>query len=276
MKLTELSQKISKPVPMRHREPMAYLERARVSVSHNKVVAYSNSNPDGLELPVGSIGCLLLGPGTSITNEAVKIAARRDCCILWSGGGGIPIHCFSGNYRSPKNLLLQASLMVDEPRRLEIGRKLLLARNSFLLKDFHKIPAEEVSKAKSIQELLLVEARWAKTLYREQNTAAGLMEHNKLLKLANFMCYGLVTPLIINLGFNPNIGILHGQNRGGGPIFDIADLIKPTCSLRTSIDACLLNLSENEIKSKVLTAFAENNFQKRLIALIVEIYGLGD
>lgn len=34
-------------------------------------------------LPVATLNTLLLGPGTTITHEAVKIAAAANCNVCW-------------------------------------------------------------------------------------------------------------------------------------------------------------------------------------------------
>lgn len=259
---------------MKYREPMIYIERSKVVVQNNQVVVVNKRLPQGKSIPIATTGCLLLGPGTSITAEAVKIIARRECCVLWSGGGGIPIHCFSGNYRAPRNLLLQAKIMLDEGRRLQLAKRLLKLRNSFLPPDAQKLDEEQIEKLSSVQNCLLFEARWAKAFYRSVNKKHNISIQRSMVKLSNFMCYGLVTPYIINLGFNPNIGIMHGQNRGGGMIFDIADLIKPVCSVEVAAEACKAKYSTNELKASVISTFKRNNCGSKIIKAIRDIYDL--
>jgi CRISPR-associated protein Cas1 len=278
MNLNSLSQKITKPVSMSHREPMVYVERAKIAVKDNNVVAFSKSGfTNELRsdiIPVASIGCLFLGPGTSITNEAVKIISRRECCLLFCGGGGIPIYNYSANYRSPKNQLKQATVALNNVRRLQAVKFLLTARNHYLLQEDTKMDPAEIDSCSSVQDCFLVEARWAKKFYEQINTKFGILGENKYVKLTNFMCYALVTPLILNLGFDPNMGIMHGNNRGGGLIFDIADLIKGVCSVRLSASAIRQGLSENQLKASVIQTYKDHGFQKKCIATLTKIYEL--
>jgi CRISPR/Cas system-associated endonuclease Cas1 len=65
MSLLELSQKIAKPLPVRHRTPVVYVERARIYVAANQVIIRNKIRQ--IRLPVGSTACLMLSPGTSIS-----------------------------------------------------------------------------------------------------------------------------------------------------------------------------------------------------------------
>lgn len=272
MSLLELSQKIAKPLPVRHRNPVVYVERARIYVAANQVIIRSKTRQ--VSLPVGSTACLMLGPGTSISNEAVKIIARRDTTILWAGGGGLPIHCISGNYKTPKNIILQAQIMADDSRRLECAKAFLRKRNDFLPTDIKQVDSGEINNCTSVMHVMLAEARWAKRFYREEMVASGIKVALSKVKLTNFFCYALVTPIIISLGFNPNLGIIHGPNRGGGLIFDVADLIKPVLAVRLAIEASRAGWTENQLKANILERYRDGGYQRRLVDVLTGIYGL--
>lgn len=279
MNLSTLGQKITKPVAMKNREPMFYIERSKIGVKDNNVVAFAkNALTEQLEqtvIPVASVGCLLVGPGCSITNEAVKIISRRDCCLMFSGGGGVPIYSYSGNYKSSKNKLKQIELISDPKKRLDSVKFLLNKRNEFLAREDIKIHPDDVAACKNVQECFLVEARWAKKFYAEVNSKTE-NKKNDLQKLTNSFCYGLVVPIIINMGFDPNIGLMHGTNRGGGLIFDIADLIKSACSVKVSAQATAMGLSPNESKYLTIKTYKDKGYQTKLINIVRELYGLDD
>ena len=54
--------------------PYLYLERGRLEVDDSSV-KWLDAQGGCVHLPVATISALLLGPGTSITHEAVKVAA---------------------------------------------------------------------------------------------------------------------------------------------------------------------------------------------------------
>lgn len=272
MEIGALSQKITKPIAVRHRTPMIYIERSKVHVKSNTVLA---SNKDGSkELSVGSTASIMLGPGTSITDEAVKIIARRDCLIMWTGGGGVPVNCIGTNYKTPKNLLIQTKIFCDDSERLRCAKEMLLRRNLFLASSMTPVNQEDVDKCENVQQVMLTEARWAKAFYRGLCSVNQITLTREKMKLANYFCYGLVTSVIVNMGFSPNLGIVHGANRGGGLIFDVADWIKPVISNVTCVDAVTNNWTDNQIKNRIIEKYNDSGFAKKIVDGLVSIYGL--
>ena len=60
--------------------PFIYLERGRLEID-DASVKWIDSESNVVRLPVATLNCLLLGPGTSITHEAVKVLAQSNCGI---------------------------------------------------------------------------------------------------------------------------------------------------------------------------------------------------
>ena len=62
--------------------PFLYLERGRLEVDDSSI-KWIDADNNVVRLPVATINTLLLGPGTSVTHEAVKTAAAANCSICW-------------------------------------------------------------------------------------------------------------------------------------------------------------------------------------------------
>ncbi len=62
-------------------------------------------------IPVGSLACILLEPGTRISHVAVKLAATVGTLLIWVGEAGVRLYSVGqpGGARSDK-LLYQAKL----------------------------------------------------------------------------------------------------------------------------------------------------------------------
>ena len=60
-----------------------YAERAVVQRYRNAVELVDEKGK--VAVPIASLSLLLLGPGTSITHEAVKLLAQNGCSIVWVG-----------------------------------------------------------------------------------------------------------------------------------------------------------------------------------------------
>ena len=64
-----------------------YIEHAIIEQEDSSIVAIRE---DGrIAIPVSSVTCLMLGPGTSVTHAAVKAAAENGCMIVWCGEEGM-------------------------------------------------------------------------------------------------------------------------------------------------------------------------------------------
>lgn len=64
--------------------PFLYLERGRLEVDDSSV-RWIDCSKNCVRIPVATIACLLLGPGTTVTHEAVKTASAANCMLCWTG-----------------------------------------------------------------------------------------------------------------------------------------------------------------------------------------------
>ena len=64
--------------------PFIYLERGRLEIDDSSV-KWIDCDANVVRLPIATLNCLLLGPGTSITHEAIKVIAQSNCSVCWVG-----------------------------------------------------------------------------------------------------------------------------------------------------------------------------------------------
>lgn len=215
----------------------------------------------------------MMGAGTSITQDAAIYAAQHDMHISFCRGGS-NIHSFfmEGRYQDPQRLVNQVKN--QELYKLEIAKELMKIRFKLL----NENNDDEIQSFKSIEDLTLYEARWAKSVYRKycvkykvgnfKRDFKGVDLINKRLNVLNNVLYSLCSAIILNCSLNPSIGFIHGYSRRGGFSFDLADLIKT----RTVLDFAF---SENENKNirqliyKTMSVLKQDN--KKYIKLIVKI-----
>src|SRR5271157_3211494 len=69
---------------VRTKYPFLYLERGRLEIDDSSV-KWIDSTGCVIRLPIATINTLLLGPGTSVTHEAVKVLAAANCAVSWVG-----------------------------------------------------------------------------------------------------------------------------------------------------------------------------------------------
>ena len=254
-------------VPLSRRVPIFYTEYCKVVRSGSDVRILANRVESEFTIPVAGIGCLILGPGTSISAEAMRISTSRGCKILVAGGEASPLFLSSTQHRSPLSRLRQYRLITDQEKRLKAGKVLFQYRSAFL----NKFGNESIPKfpdaywADSIEKMLSLEGAWAKQSYKKLAQKYKTKWSSKKIAddkkhpivFLNFLTYSIADIAILHLGYDPNVGVLHGRTKGGGLCYDLADVIKPVLALEGAFEAIANSYSLSEIKNKFMTKVRE-------------------
>lgn len=131
-------------IPTSQRDPFLYLEGSRVTVEDGRVVYWSSTYGEehayAYNVPVLNLAVLFLGPGCSITSEALELLFRANVVVGITGGDRIAfqgdtesVHFLTGSseYRPTEYMQSWASWWFSEEQRLEKAKKLLLIRESY-------------------------------------------------------------------------------------------------------------------------------------------------
>jgi hypothetical protein len=76
-------------VPQKSRNGLVYVERARVAVDTGSLVLVFDEARERIELPYQRINALLLGPGTTVTHDAVRHCSAHGTAIAFVGMAGM-------------------------------------------------------------------------------------------------------------------------------------------------------------------------------------------
>lgn len=214
--------------------PFLYLERGRLEIDDSSV-KWIDADCNVIRLPIATINCLLLGPGTTVTHEAVKITSAANCPLCWVGEDSFRFYA-SGIVptSNTRNMKHQMMLAADSKKSTEVARRMFLKR----------FPEEDISD-KSLKELMGMEGLRVGNLYAEKAKKYGIPWSgrrytpgkfeasdtvNKILTASNDALYAIITSCVISMGFSPHIGFVHS----GSPlpfIYDMADLYKAELSV---------------------------------------------
>jgi CRISPR-associated protein Cas1 len=240
-----------------------YLEKGRIERESNGLQFVNSKGKTSI--PVATIASLLLGPGTTITHDAMKVIAECGCTVIWTGTRGAPVYA-SGMPPSSSSLLLlrQAELASHSESALRVACRMFEMR-------FGESP--DVS---SLGELRGLEAIRMKDGYRalskkygiewKQRVTEGswsdLDATNRCLSVAFSCCYALCQGAIHSLGLSPGIGFIHtGDPRSF--VFDMADLYK----LEVCVPIAFEQASESDEKAEagIRKRFRDAAFAARLM-----------
>ena len=214
---------------IKDRYPFLYLERGRLEIDDSSV-KWIDSEGEVIRLPIATITTLLLGPGTSVTHEAIKVLAAANCNVCWVGEDSLLFYAVGNSpTANTRNLRHQMQVSCNPEKSLEVARRMYARR----------FPDEDL-KGKSLKEMMGMEGYRVRALYekkaneygvgwRGRSFTPGKMElsdiTNQILTASNAALYGILCSCIYSMGYSPHIGFIHS----GSPlpfVYDMADLYK--------------------------------------------------
>lgn len=252
--------------------PFLYLERGRLEIDDSSI-KWIDADNNVVPLPVATLNALLLGPGTTVTHDAVKTAVSANCSICWVGEDSLLFYAAGFLPTSDtRNLKQQIELASDTKKALEVARRMFARR----------FPDAEL-QGKSLKEMMGMEGYRVKALYQQKaeeyqvgwkgrQFIPGKFEladvTNQVLTSTNAALYGILCSAVHSMGYSPHIGFIHS----GSPlplIYDLADLYKePLCiDLAFSLTR---DLAGRYDKHKVSAAFRQRVIDMELLAKIGE------
>ena len=100
-----------KPIPIKDRNSMIFVGMGRIDVKDGAFCVVDEVNGERMLIPVGSVVCIMLEPGTRVSHAAVRLAAQTGTLLIWVGEAGVRLYAAGqpGGARSDR-LLYQAQL----------------------------------------------------------------------------------------------------------------------------------------------------------------------
>lgn len=260
--------------------PFLYLERGRLEIDDSSI-KWIDSDNNVVPLPVATLNALLLGPGTSITHEAVKTAVAANCSVCWVGEDSLLFYAAGFlPTADTRNLKQQIELASDAQKALEVARRMFARRFPDAALD-----------GKSLKEMMGMEGHRVRTLYQQKAEEYGVGWKgrqftpgkfelgdvtNQVLTATNAALYGILCSAVHSMGYSPHIGFIHS----GSPlplIYDLADLYKEHLCIDLAF-ALTRDLAGRYDKHKVSAGFRQRVLETDLLAKvgddILDIFGV--
>lgn len=260
--------------PLKTRSPFLYLERGSLRTQGKSLVF--ESSDEVVDLPEGKFCCLLLGPGSSVTHEGVKVAAKQGILLQWVGEEGSAIYS-AGEPLAGDDARLRAQAFAanDSRARAKVVRWMFNQR-------FGSKPALSVSE----DQIRGMEGSRVRAIYKElsdqhkvpwlgRTTGPGADPINKAISIANGLLTHAATVSVLAAGFSPAIGFLHA---GFARAFscDIADLHKFSVSVPLAFNLVSEERSTySDIRRGMRDVIAKENLIDKMIAESAEAVNAG-
>lgn len=268
-------------LPLKEREPFLHVGRGTVDVQDSAVVL-TDVTGVRMQIPVGTLGALMLEPGASITHAAVKVCAEEDCLLVWCGEGGVRLYSAgtAGGARSDK-LLFQFRAAHEPALRLRVVREMYRRRFGEAAPDRRSIEQLRGLEGVRVREMYGVLAekfkvRWQGRKYdpKRWNDADPI---NRALSAANACMYAVTEAAILVAGYSPAVGFVHS----GKPlafVYDIADLFKFEVSVPVAFETVAAGPLdvERRVRKRLRDQFRKERVMQRIVPMIEEVLDVAD
>lgn len=265
--------------PARERWTPIFLEHGRLEVDDSSV-KWIGTDRTVFRLPVATLSVIMLGPGTTVTQAAMKACAECNTPVCWVGADGLRFYARGlGSTHDNERARHQANLAVSPSKRDAVARRMFAARFG-----------NEGIEGKTVKELRGMEGVRVKSLYAELGQKYGVTWKgrnynasqwelsdgiNRAVSATNAALYSLTTAVICSLGYLPELGFIH-INSMRAFVLDIADLYKTECTLPAAFEAVALNpdASEDEAISRLKFYLEERRILSRMPIEIADLLKL--
>jgi len=264
---------------IKDRYPFLYLERGRLEIDDSSV-KWIDCEGEVIRLPIATITMLLLGPGTSITHEAVKVLAAANCSVCWVGEDSLLFYAVGQSPTTDtRNMRKQVQLACDPKKSLAVARRMFARR----------FPGVDL-QGKTLKEMMGMEGARVRKLYEEKaqeyhvgwkgrSFTPGKFElsdvTNQILTASNAALCALLSSALYTMGYSPHIGFIHS----GSPlpfVYDLADLYKEDLCIDLAFSLTLEmagKYNKYRVSSEFRKRVLESNLLERIHPDIEDLFG---
>lgn len=268
------------PIPLKDRVSLIFLQYGQIDVIDGAFVLVDKTGVR-THIPVGSVACIMLEPGTRVSHAAVRLAATVGTLLVWVGEAGVRLYASGqpGGARSDK-LLYQAKLALDEELRLKVVRKMFELRFGEPApnrRSVDQLRGIEGARVRQTYTLLAQQygVKWNGRRYDPKDWEQG-DKVNQCISAATSCLYGITEAAVLAAGYAPAIGFVHS----GKPlsfVYDIADIIKFEGVVAKAFEIAARNPAEpdREVRLACRDIFRSQKTLSKLIPLIEEVLSAG-
>lgn len=218
-----------KPLPIKDRVSMVFVQYGQIDVLDGAFVLVDKTGVR-THIPVGSVACIMLEPGTRVSHAAVRLAAQVGTLLVWVGESGVRLYASGqpGGARADR-LLYQAKLALDDELRLKVVRKMYELRfgePAPARRSVEQLRGIEGARVRASYKRLAEKhgVNWRARNYDQQQWDAADVP-NRCLSAATACLYGIAEAAVLAAGYAPAVGFIHT----GKPlsfVYDVADVYK--------------------------------------------------
>lgn len=270
-------------VPHADRHGLIWLERGELCVIDgclNFLAGKDSLTPHILQVPHQAVSMILLGPGSSVTHDALRLLARHGTLMAAVGQDGVR------TYTAPPLLpdrsdvaRRQAELWGNPRRRISVARHMYALRLGEVLphRDLDTLRGIEGARVKTIYRLMAEKygIDWQGRHYDRSNPNATDIP-NQAINHAATAVQGAAAIAVQSLAAIPQIGFIH-EDSGQAFVLDIADLFRDSITLQIAFTAAKKSINGDDntidrlVRREASTVFRKQDVIPAMIDKIKQV-----
>ena len=279
-------------VPHSDRHGLMWLERGKLAVENGTLV-FSTAGTDDLdagayEIALQQVSNILLGPGTVVSHDALRILARQQTGLLAVGSKGVRLYASSMPHGPDRSKLArkQARLWNNPETRVDIARAMYAFRFDGELPEY----------ARDLRSLRGIEGKRMKKVYQSLASQYGVQWNgrrydrlnpekndpvNKAINHVATATYAAAQIAVAVTGTIPQLGFIH-ESSGRAFALDIADLFRSSIMLPIAFEATQKHAKNStigiEAQARILAGkrFQKDKVIPQMIDQIKELIDVDD
>lgn len=270
-------------VPHADRHGLIWLERGELCVIDgclHFMAGKDSLTPHILQVPHQAVSMILLGPGSSVTHDALRLLARHGTLMAAVGQDGVR------TYTAPPLLpdrsdvaRRQAELWGNPRRRISVARHMYALRLGEILphRDLDTLRGIEGSRVKAIYRLMAEKygIEWIGRHYERSKPEATDIP-NQAINHAATAVQGAAAIAVQSLAAIPQLGFIH-EDSGQAFVLDIADLFRDSITLQIAFVAAKKAINGDEttidrlVRREASTVFRKQDVIASMIDKIKQV-----
>ena len=258
-------------IPHADRHGLLWLDRGNLTVESGclRFVTAGGSLPSGdYQIPHQSISMILLGPGSTISHDALRLLARHGTLMAAVGDGGVRLYTAPplGPDRS-EVARRQASLWANPKTRLEMARRMYAWRLGEVLphRDITILRGIEGARMKTTYKLTAQRfgIPWHGRKYDRANPTAADTP-NQAINHAATAVQAAAAIAVAAVAALPQLGFIHEESDQAF-VLDIADLFRDTITLPIAFTATKRTETDFRTLDKIVRREAAKVFRQQKV-----------
>lgn len=225
-------------IPHADRHGLIWLERGELCVIDgclNFMAGKDSLTPHILQVPHQAVSMILLGPGSSVTHDALRLLARHGTLMAAVGVDGVRTYTAPPLMPDRSDVARrQAELWGSPRRRISVARHMYALRLGEVLphRDLDTLRGIEGARVKTIYRLMADKygIEWNGRHYDRSNPNATDTP-NQAINHAATAVQAAAAIAVQSLAAIPQLGFIH-EDSGQAFVLDIADLYRDTVTLQ--------------------------------------------